>query len=198
MAFPPPGPLPNPPNMSAPGCDIWTDIYYAASLVNPCFDLYQVATTCPLLWDVLGFPGSFNYLPAGAQVYFNRTDVQRAINAPIQVWSECASNVLTTDTSPWSGLSVLPHVIERYYGPQLLLNYLQHTDIAQDKEDNHCPWKSGLHPPVQRHPHDDPKHDMERRSRFLLRSFSPFLRPLSHRLLTEHTGRCWEDGNYAY
>ncbi len=101
--------------MSAPGCDIWTDIYYAASLVNPCFDLYQVATTCPLLWDVLGFPGSFDYLPAGARVYFNRSDVQRAINAPIQVWNECSNGVLTTDTSPESGLSVLPHVIERYH-----------------------------------------------------------------------------------
>lgn len=64
------------------GCEIWNDIYLAASLVNPCFDMYQVATTCPLLWDVLGFPGSFGYLPEGAQLYFNRTDVKRAINAP--------------------------------------------------------------------------------------------------------------------
>ena len=113
LTFPPTGPLPSPPNGSAPGCDLWDDIYNAVSLVNPCFDIYQVATTCPLLWDVLGFPGSFDYLPAGATIYFNRTDVQKAINAPIQEWEECSGGVLTTDTSPPSGLSVLPRVIEK-------------------------------------------------------------------------------------
>jgi len=75
-----------------------------------------VATTCPLLWDVLGFPGSFGYLPDGAFVYFNLTEVQQAINAPIQEWDECSSIdvfVNGTDTSPPSALSVLPGVIER-------------------------------------------------------------------------------------
>lgn len=116
LVFPPKGPLPNPPNTSIPGCDLWDDIFYAASAINPCFDIYQVATTCPLLWDVLGFPGSFDYLPAGASVYFNRTDVQTAINAPHMNWMECTStNVFVngTDSSPPSGLSVLPSVIER-------------------------------------------------------------------------------------
>jgi carboxypeptidase D len=82
-------------------------------LINPCWDVYQVATTCPLLWDVLGFPGSIGYLPEGASVYFNRTDVQRAVNAPIQEWEECSNGVLDDDTSPPSGLSVLPRVIEK-------------------------------------------------------------------------------------
>ncbi|TKA79899.1 hypothetical protein B0A49_01101 [Cryomyces minteri] len=113
LTFPPSGPLASPPNASAPGCDLWTDIYYAASLVNPCFDIYQVTTTCPLLWDVLGFPGSFDYLPSGASVYFNRTEVQKAINAPVQPWTECSGGVLKQNTSPPSGLSVLPRVIER-------------------------------------------------------------------------------------
>jgi len=40
LVFPPTGPLPTPPNSSAPGCDLWTDIYYAASRINPCFDIY--------------------------------------------------------------------------------------------------------------------------------------------------------------
>jgi len=40
LVFPPAGPLPSPPNSSAPGCDLWTDIYYAASRINPCFDIY--------------------------------------------------------------------------------------------------------------------------------------------------------------
>ena len=118
LVFPPTGPLPNPPNTSSPGCDLWTDIYYAASAINPCFDIYQIATTCPLLWDVLGFPGSFDYVPAGATVYFNRSDVQAAIHAPLGTdWTECTPTevfVNGTDTSPPSGLSpVLPSVIER-------------------------------------------------------------------------------------
>lgn len=76
-----------------------------------------MATTCPELWDVLGFPGSFDYVPAGASVYFNRTDVQKAINAPVGEWMECQENfpvlVNGTDLSPPSGVSVLPSVIER-------------------------------------------------------------------------------------
>ncbi|GAB7356685.1 hypothetical protein MBLNU459_g7396t1 [Dothideomycetes sp. NU459] len=114
LVFPPKGKLPTPPNVdyTEQGCELWNDIYNAASLVNPCFDIYQVATTCPLLWDVLGFPGSFDYQPEGASIYFNRTDVQKAINAPIQQWEECSGGVLDTDTSPPSGLSVLPNVIE--------------------------------------------------------------------------------------
>lgn len=118
LVFPPPGPLPTPPNVDndVEGCDLWTDIYYAVSLVNPCFDVYQVATTCPLLWDVLGFPGSFGYVPSGAEVYFNRSDVQAAVNAPIQEWAECTNKdvfVNGTDNSPPAALSVLPSVIDR-------------------------------------------------------------------------------------
>ncbi|KAI9657734.1 MAG: hypothetical protein M1821_002910 [Bathelium mastoideum] len=116
LVFPPAGQQPqfqDLPGSESGTCDLWDDIYYAATDVNPCFDIYQVATTCPLLWDVLGFPGSFDYEPAGATVYFNRTDVQKAINAPIQEWEECANGVLETDTSPPSGISVLPRVIER-------------------------------------------------------------------------------------
>jgi carboxypeptidase D len=118
LTFPPKGLLPTPPNVDGDveGCDLWSDIYYAATEVNPCFDVYQVATTCPLLWDVMGFPGSFDYLPTGAEIYFNRSDVQAAVNAPIQDWAECTSIdvfVDGTDTSLPSALSVLPSVIDR-------------------------------------------------------------------------------------
>ena len=118
LVFPPAGPLPTPPNVDGKveGCDLWSDIYYAATAVNPCFDIYQVATTCPLLWDVMGFPGSFDYIPTGTEVYFNRSDVQAAINAPIQEWAECTSAdvfVNGTDNSLPSALSVLPSVIDR-------------------------------------------------------------------------------------
>lgn len=61
---------------------------------------------------MLGFPGSFFYEPAPWN-YFNRTDVKKAINAPMEDWEECSPGVLDTDTSPPSGLSVLPRVIEK-------------------------------------------------------------------------------------
>lgn len=62
LQFPPPGPMPGPtelPGTNERGetlddCDVADDIFNAIFLINPCFDIYQVATTCPLLWDVLG------------------------------------------------------------------------------------------------------------------------------------------------
>ena len=119
LVYPPAGPLPNPPksNDTSGQCDLWDAIFYAELLINPCFDIYQIATTCPLLWDVLGFPGSFDYVPEGATIYFNRTDVQKAINAPVEEWMECTDNDVFagdgSDNSPPSGLSILPGVIEK-------------------------------------------------------------------------------------
>lgn len=117
LTFPPTGPLPTPPNVANDNdtCDLFSSAMAAMTLANPCFDVYQVATTCPLLWDVLGFPGSFGYVPEGAFVYFNLSDVQAAINAPSQPWDECTNvDVFLngTDTSTPSALSILPHVIE--------------------------------------------------------------------------------------
>jgi carboxypeptidase D len=113
LQFPPPGKLPTPANNSkVEGCALWEDIFNAVFYTNPCFDVYAIATTCPLLWDVLGFPGSFDYLPAGEQIYFNRTEVQKAINAPIQPWTECSNGVLDTDTSPQSSWEVIPRLID--------------------------------------------------------------------------------------
>ncbi|KAK4240480.1 hypothetical protein C8A03DRAFT_41998 [Achaetomium macrosporum] len=125
LVYPPKGPIP----MPLPGTDkktgktrdecwnIYWDIFDAISLLNPCFDIYQVATTCPLLWDVLGFPGSFSYLPEGAEVYFDRADVKAAIHAPPNTtWEECSSDdvfVDGSDNSLPSTVSVLPGVIDR-------------------------------------------------------------------------------------
>lgn len=118
LVFPPKGPLPIPPNVNEDikDCSLWHDIYDAATQANPCFDYYQVATTCPALWDVLGFPASFDYLPSGTEVYFNRSDVQKAIHAPTQNWAECTGVdvfINGTDNSLPSSLSVLPGVIDR-------------------------------------------------------------------------------------
>ncbi|KAF1989543.1 alpha/beta-hydrolase [Aulographum hederae CBS 113979] len=116
LTFPPPGLLPDEAtpkgNVSSSECAVFDDIFNAVLLTNPCFDIYQVATTCPILWDVLGFPGSIEYLPEGATIYFNRTDVQKAINAPIQPWAECSNGVLDSDTSLPSSIEVIPRIVE--------------------------------------------------------------------------------------
>ncbi|KAH0547545.1 hypothetical protein FGG08_000270 [Glutinoglossum americanum] len=116
LVFPPLGTLPFPPDPRTPGCDVFGDIFTAATVANPCFNIYNIATMCPLLWDVLGFPGSLAYLPPGAKIYFNRKDVKQAIHAPLSVqWAECTDNPVfnPADTSPPSSVSVLPSVIER-------------------------------------------------------------------------------------
>ncbi|QUC20423.1 uncharacterized protein UV8b_04664 [Ustilaginoidea virens] len=127
LAFPPAGPLPatlpglDPATgLPLPGCgdyELWSDVRDAATQANPCFDVYQVATTCPLLWDVLGFPGTFGYLPKGASVYFNRPDVKKAIHAPVaKDWATCAPApvfVNSSDQADWSSLGPLPRVIDR-------------------------------------------------------------------------------------
>lgn len=125
LNYPPPGHLPSPlPGIDPktkkplPGCrpgSLFGDIQSASLAINPCWDIYQVATTCPLLYDVLGFPGSFDYLPEGGEIYFNRPDVKKAINAPLdRDWSECGGNVFVQDdNSDASTYKVLPHVIDK-------------------------------------------------------------------------------------
>ncbi|KAI1250268.1 hypothetical protein MGN70_007321 [Eutypa lata] len=118
LTYPPPGPQPSDytSTVSEECVGLWETVLNEMMSVNPCFDVYQVATTCPLLWDVLGFPGSLGYLPEGAELYFNRTDVKRAIHADETFdWEECAANdvfVDGKDTSDPSTWRVLPHVIE--------------------------------------------------------------------------------------
>jgi carboxypeptidase D len=124
LVYPPKGPMPS----RLPGTDpdgttrdecwnIYWGVFDAILLLNPCFDVYQVATTCPLLWDVLGFPGSMPYLPEGGSIYFDRADVKRAIHAPVNAtWEECASHdvfVNGTDHSVPSTVSAIPHVIDK-------------------------------------------------------------------------------------
>ncbi|KAI1113558.1 serine carboxypeptidase [Nemania sp. NC0429] len=119
LTYPPPGPQPSnfSDTVSEECANLWNLVTDNALSVNPCYDVYQVATTCPLLWDVLGFPGSFGYSPDGAgPVYFDREDVKRAIHADVNhTWEECASGdvfVNNTDTSDPSTWRVLPHVID--------------------------------------------------------------------------------------
>lgn len=187
LTFPPPGPFPSElPGQDADGntldgCDVFDTIYDEVFYVNPCWDIYQVATTCPVLWDVLGFPGSFDYLPEGASIYFNKTDIQKAINAPIGDWEECASgNVFVngTDNSPPSGVSVLPGVIERskrtVIGHGVRIPESLH--LARTFAEISKGTRYGFD--LEWHSHDDSKHDMEWSSRFHYQAFKPFLRPI--------------------
>jgi carboxypeptidase D len=115
LTFPPKGPMPVGPPTNNPSCGrLWRYLRMLASKTNACFNQYQITTTCPLLWDVLGFPGSFEYLPEGARIYFDREDVKKAINAPAQTWAECSDIPLQfSDKSEPSSYSVLPRVIEK-------------------------------------------------------------------------------------
>lgn len=90
---PPPGPWPvledpySNPNLT---CDLFDDILQAAILVNPCFDLYHITATCPTEAGYLGIVNPGDYEAPGSQVYFNRTDVKMAINAPLDSnWMQC-------------------------------------------------------------------------------------------------------------
>lgn len=94
LTFPPPaGPFPVLPDPYASEnytCDMFDTVLEATLLVNPCFNLYHITETCPHPFSQLGIVNPGDYQPAGAQVYFNRTDVQQAINAPVGTnWMQC-------------------------------------------------------------------------------------------------------------
>ncbi|CDO76357.1 hypothetical protein BN946_scf185011.g21 [Trametes cinnabarina] len=107
-------PLPGRSTEADPGCDVWDEIFDAALKVNPAFDIYRIFDTWPILWDVLGFPGSFPQVQS--PIYFDREDVKRVIHAPLNVtWEECSDiNVFPRgDHSLPPAFTVLPSVIEK-------------------------------------------------------------------------------------
>ncbi|CCM04962.1 uncharacterized protein FIBRA_07159 [Fibroporia radiculosa] len=117
VTYPPQGLLPLPGSSVEfdPGCDVWDAIFNAALITNPAFDIYRIFDTYPILWDVLGFPGSFPQTQV-SPLYFNRDDVKAHIHAPMYVdWTECSNvNVFPDgDASLPPVFSVLPSVIER-------------------------------------------------------------------------------------
>ncbi|KAI9430047.1 alpha/beta-hydrolase [Russula earlei] len=120
LTYPPPlapFPLPGISVESDPGCDVYSLIVEAVLLLNPAFDIFRILDTPPVLWDVLGFPGTFPQIQV-APVYFNRPDVKAAIHAPANVqWTECNLNesvfVAPGDTSSPSSWEVLPRLIAR-------------------------------------------------------------------------------------
>ncbi|KIK82033.1 hypothetical protein PAXRUDRAFT_832445 [Paxillus rubicundulus Ve08.2h10] len=116
VTYPPKGllPLPGDSTNISNECDVWADIFNAALLINPAFNIYRIWDTYPILWDVLGFPGSF--AQEQSPLYFNRKEVKEAIHAPVDTeWAEC-SNVAVFpdgDSSLPPVFTVLPNVIEK-------------------------------------------------------------------------------------
>jgi len=116
LTFPPPKTkfpvLPDPFKSATPTCDIFDDVYSAVLEVNPCFNIYHITDTCPHLWSQLGIVNAGDYNPPGEVVYFNRTDVQKAINAPVGTnWMQC------TSTNVFGGASNNPNLSDTSLGP---------------------------------------------------------------------------------
>lgn len=104
-------------------CDLWTAGYNAAYHTNPCFNVYEPNLQCPLLSDPIGWSTDLKYSYPGLPVYFNRTDVKKAMHAPLDVeWQDCSPSPVFVggeggpedegDLSPDPLQSVLPRIIE--------------------------------------------------------------------------------------
>ena len=124
LTYPPPkAPFPAP-QSGIGACDLWGNVALAASKANPAFSIYDISLRPPVAWDVLdsissspGFllflrciicadtPGSLQ-APigySGKYVYFNRPDVQQAINAPSTLLNPCMKPILSSTLAiTWS------------------------------------------------------------------------------------------------
>ncbi|KAL4890596.1 Alpha/Beta hydrolase protein [Aspergillus ambiguus] len=114
LKYPPVHKLPPAPANDRPGCDIWNSTNRAAKFVNPCFNRYNIRDYCPYAWNQMGFPASSE----GPHNYFNRSDVQNAINAYPTDFVSCRADRefeifgQKGDTSAPTSFEVLPRVIE--------------------------------------------------------------------------------------
>ncbi|PHH61268.1 hypothetical protein CDD81_646 [Ophiocordyceps australis] len=123
LVYPPSGPAPNAPpgtkdlgnGTRVPEGECNYLHYYVTSnmsVINPCFDIYNLLNHCPQVSNVIPIDTE-----AGIEPYFNRPDVKKAINAPLNVnWTACVNGVFTSpnelDLSNPSGVYALPHVID--------------------------------------------------------------------------------------
>jgi carboxypeptidase D len=109
FTFPPPaGPqpaLPDPYSGEEVTCDQFDNFLNAIIETSPCFNIYHITETCPHPFGQLGIINSGDYQPPNAQVYFNRTDVQKALHAVVDTnWMQCTDvNVFGNGNSTGSG-----------------------------------------------------------------------------------------------
>ena len=128
---PPPGKfpvLPDPFAGDVPVCDLLDDVYAAAIAVNPCFNIYHITDTCPFLFSQLGIVNPGDYEPPGAEVYFNRSDVQQAIHAPPTNWKLC------TDTNVFGQGNDSRALEDQSLGPaqnDVLKRVIEHNNNTQ-------------------------------------------------------------------
>ncbi|KAK3213762.1 hypothetical protein GRF29_28g874914 [Pseudopithomyces chartarum] len=114
--FPPPQEafpvLPAPSRANDYSCDQFDNLYSAILEVNPCFNIYHITETCPHPFSQLGIVNSGDYQPPGAEVYFNRTDVQEALHAVVGTnWQQCTDvNVFGNGTARGSDSSPGPAI----------------------------------------------------------------------------------------
>ncbi|KAK6542475.1 hypothetical protein TWF694_006428 [Orbilia ellipsospora] len=118
LTFPPMGKLNITGAKSGRDCSLWSKTASAAVRLNPCFNVYRITDTCPSPWDVIKLSGDdFDQQPDRPKKYFNRPEVQKAINAPIMTdWVLCGRKDVFPfdDKSEGSAPSgVLSNVIER-------------------------------------------------------------------------------------
>lgn len=116
LTFPPPAGkfplLPDPFATDSYTCDVFDDVYFAELEINPCFNIYHITDTCPHLSTVLGIVNTGDYLAPGEVTYFNRSDVQKAINAPVGTdWKQC------TDINVFGGASDNKNLSDTSLGP---------------------------------------------------------------------------------
>ncbi|KAF7713398.1 Carboxypeptidase [Penicillium ucsense] len=110
LTYPPPKDFPTVPDLNRDGCDVWSQAVTAAAYVNPCFNYYHITDFCPYLWDQM----AFQFLGSDPTNYFNRSDVQRALNVPPTNHAVCNTPFFAHgDASVPSALGPLPSVIER-------------------------------------------------------------------------------------
>lgn len=116
LTFPPNGTLAFPDSVNVTDvldddCRLWLDIATAALYVNPCFNPYHISESCPFPSNELGFPS----LGWGPNNYFNRSDVQNALNVhgPRVDFRMCKADDFGLDSSEPAAFGALPSVIER-------------------------------------------------------------------------------------
>ena len=133
VTFPPNGPLPLPGESTEGdrGCRLWEQIFDAALLVNPAFDIYRIFDTVspkmsylmklanqvlqyPILWDVLGFP----YVYLGTQYRRSMTPVPAARSCK----SKSLLSTLTARTSNWPFMP-----LRMFLGPSAATSTSFHT-----------------------------------------------------------------------
>ncbi|KAF8628120.1 hypothetical protein AX15_004076 [Amanita polypyramis BW_CC] len=133
VTFPPKGllPLPGTDTFADPGCDVWDMILNATLITNPAFNIYRILDVYPVLWDVLGFPGTFPNVQG--PIYFDRKEVKEAIHVPVNVtWAECSDiNVFPNgDASLPPAFTVLPGVIEKSQRSVIIHGLIDYVLIA--------------------------------------------------------------------